>query len=333
MCRADKIIVVRLSQFSKYRFRPSISFPFYHLSRRCLRKMRVIKFANVVEAKVTRINLVVKNEIAHFILFFLLHTCRARTCLRRNVGQTNRRAAMHLMPFAGREESTVSELWAALSRRSSSLIPPTLTLLRSSSPALRCLFFALRTRGEDVGAGSPQSERRYLKHMQRVQLSSRRQPPRQGERGKKSRTMAACVRLPGIRLTTIYATSATTTVLLLVLPLFLFLLSSHSHPSLSFCPLRSPPFSPCLPPDRHSKERERERERERKRERSVHSFDKNAGAPKSTKYSIRDCPRRDHLQTHRVIHPNYLRFGLSTAKTVNDLLLDVWRIFFLLSVK
>lgn len=65
-------------------------------------------------------------------------------------------------------------------------------------------------RGRAGSSQSESAERRYLKHMQRVQLRSGSHRGRE-ERGKKSRTMAACVRLPGIRLTTIYATSATTT--------------------------------------------------------------------------------------------------------------------------
>lgn len=83
-------------------------------------------------------------------------------------------------------------------------------LLSPSLPFLRA-----ERRQERKGRGSSQSERaerRYLKHMQRVQLRSGSPSPLDRERGKKSRTMAACVRLPGIRLTTIYATSATTTV-------------------------------------------------------------------------------------------------------------------------
>lgn len=136
------------------------------------------------------------------------------------------------------EESTASELRVPLSTflifHSSYSHPP--APLRTAHAV-----FSSRGREERRGewwTGSPQSERaerRYLKRMQRVQLCSG--SPLLGKRGKKSRTMAACVRLPGIRLTTIYATSATTTVHLLLLFHLLFL--SRSHPSLSPRSLRS----------------------------------------------------------------------------------------------
>lgn len=208
----------------------------------------MIKFANVVKVKTARINPAVKSKsliLFFFSYYFFLISCSSASSTNKSQGCDASNA------IRGRERSRQSADFGPLPRRFSSLVSPTPTLSRSSPRAsLSFLRAEKERRGEDRGAGSPQSERRYLKHMQRVQS------PLQGERGKKSRTMATCVRLLRIRLTTIYATSAT--VLLLVLPLFLFLflLSSHSH--LSFV-LPAPIFSfdPCLR-DRRSREREKE---------------------------------------------------------------------------
>jgi len=82
-------------------------------------------------------------------------------------------AAMHLMQSSNcGKRSRQSANFGFLSRRSSSFIPPTLIL--PASPALSFLR-AQERNGEVSGAGSSQSERaerRYLKHMQRVQLRS-----------------------------------------------------------------------------------------------------------------------------------------------------------------
>jgi len=136
--------------------------------------------------------------------------------------------------------------------------PPPPTTLRPSPTAslLASLLSRGCERGRSGGAGeggrgagrlkAERAGRRYLKHMQRVQLRSGSHRGRE-ERGKKSRTMAARVRLPGIRLTTIYATSTTTTTTTTTTTILLPV--SHSHPRVPV-----PPIFLSLDPVRHSRE-------------------------------------------------------------------------------
>lgn len=85
-------------------------------------------------------------------------------------------AAMHLMQSSNcGKRSRQPANFGFLSRRSSSFIPPTLTLPAPRGPRVLSFLRAQEKKGEESGTGSPQSERaerRYLKHMQRVQLRS-----------------------------------------------------------------------------------------------------------------------------------------------------------------